>query len=433
MTAAVDVVVFEGGGGPSPVEQWFRRVRQAIALDVIERLAGIDGIGHIIVCTDDEAWLDPVAPSARHRRLLIALDDGGGTGWGSGLGTGRGAGPAAAPSFHWGRRLWHVVQEHRLERVVVMGGASAPLLTESDMAAIVHVLQHEGPGVWANNVHSADIIAFTPASVLGRIDLPAADNALPYRLRDQGGLPLRSLPLTLGLTFDVDTPTDALILALHPRAGSRVKKLLAEGSPMPFLSCEAGRLHLEAGWLPSEARRPHSEDDRPHSMDAAASDPLDVLRRAGAALMDRWAEVWIAGRVGGHQLRLFDEMTRCRLRVFSELRGLKSLGLLDLGAAVSLMATWIDAVGPEAFFRQLASVCDAAFIDTRPLFAHGGRRVSTADRFASDLFAVDSIQDPWVRRWTAAARDASIPVVLGGHSLVTGGLWALLDAMAEGS
>ena len=36
--------------------------------------------------------------------------------------------------------------------------------------------------------------------------------------------------------------------------------------------------------------------------------------------------------------------------------------------------------------------------------------------------------DPVVRDLTAAARAAPIPVVLGGHSLVAGGIWALAEA-----
>ena len=39
-----------------------------------------------------------------------------------------------------------------------------------------------------------------------------------------------------------------------------------------------------------------------------------------------------------------------------------------------------------------------------------------------DLLLADRISDPWLRELTAAARDAPIPVVLGGHSLVGPGL-----------
>ena len=53
---------------------------------------------------------------------------------------------------------------------------------------------------------------------------------------------------------------------------------------------------------------------------------------------------------------------------------------------------------------------------------------SAADRFYSDLRQPEKISDPWVRRFTEAAIEAPIPVVLGGHSLVSGGLYALVEA-----
>jgi hypothetical protein len=36
-----------------------------------------------------------------------------------------------------------------------------------------------------------------------------------------------------------------------------------------------------------------------------------------------------------------------------------------------------------------------------------------------------------VREFTRCAVSASIPVVLGGHSLVSGGLWLLAEALLE--
>jgi hypothetical protein len=68
-------------------------------------------------------------------------------------------------------------------------------------------------------------------------------------------------------------------------------------------------------------------------------------------------------------------------------------------------------------------------LDTRVLFAHLGRTPSMADRFASDQLAPDEIVDPVVRDFTAAAAAAPIPVVLGGHALVSGGLWLLARSL----
>jgi hypothetical protein len=51
---------------------------------------------------------------------------------------------------------------------------------------------------------------------------------------------------------------------------------------------------------------------------------------------------------------------------------------------------------------------------------------SPADRFNSDLRRPNDIADSFLRNFTAAALAAPIPVVLGGHSLVSGGLLALI-------
>jgi hypothetical protein len=44
------------------------------------------------------------------------------------------------------------------------------------------------------------------------------------------------------------------------------------------------------------------------------------------------------------------------------------------------------------------------------------------DRFASDLLLPEGIRDPWLRKLTRSAREAPIPVLLGGHSLVGPGV-----------
>jgi hypothetical protein len=95
------------------------------------------------------------------------------------------------------------------------------------------------------------------------------------------------------------------------------------------------------------------------------------------------------------------------------------------GAARSLLGFYFDAVGPQRFFETLAELGDAAFSDTRVLLAHRRVSASRADRFASDLGDAEAISEPFLREFTRAAADAAIPVLLGGHSLMSGGLMAL--------
>jgi hypothetical protein len=114
--------------------------------------------------------------------------------------------------------------------------------------------------------------------------------------------------------------------------------------------------------------------------------------------------------------------------MYSEERGMQAMGRDTAGEARSLLAYHLQAVGPERFFRELAEMVNAAFIDTRPLFVHLGIEPSRADRFASDALTPDAIIDPWLRDFTAAAREATIPVVLGGSSLVSSGVQLLSEA-----
>ena len=100
-------------------------------------------------------------------------------------------------------------------------------------------------------------------------------------------------------------------------------------------------------------------------------------------------------------------------------------------APASLLGALLDWTGPGGLGDILGKLGDAALVDTRVLLAHRlGADESVwpqaEDRFASDLLLPAGVEDPWLRQLTEAARDAPIPVVLGGHSLVGPGIRPLL-------
>ncbi|MEP7357100.1 MAG: hypothetical protein ABI847_07660, partial [Anaerolineales bacterium] len=64
--------------------------------------------------------------------------------------------------------------------------------------------------------------------------------------------------------------------------------------------------------------------------------------------------------------------------------------------------------------------------------AHAGRWPSAADRYASDLGLPSEIEDGWLRDLTQAALDAPMPVVLGGHGVVAGDLYGLVEIAKAG-
>jgi hypothetical protein len=109
-------------------------------------------------------------------------------------------------------------------------------------------------------------------------------------------------------------------------------------------------------------------------------------------------------------------------------------GRLAAGQVKSLVAAHLDCLGPAAFFHELSGLVEAAIFDTRVVMAAwgGGHLPSAADRYASDLRLVGDIAHARLRELTAAAVAAPIPVVLGGHGVVAGDLYGLMDIIRAG-
>lgn len=339
-----------------------QQVREGIVLDRIAQARRVQAIGPIILVTDRGA----LARKAEALGARVFLTDDG--------------------PFHFGLSLRAVIERYELERVLYMGGGAAPLASALEIGKIASLLQREERLVAANNYYSADVVAFVPARAALAADLPPIDNRLAQAMV-QAGLPYRPLPRSLGINFDVDTPADLMVLAVHPAVGRATSDALA-------------RLNLN----------------------------LEPVRKAAERLMSPESDVLIFGRVGGALFAYLDATTRCRLRLFSEERGMKALGRDIRGEVVSLVGFLVDEIGPAGFIERISRLADAAFIDTRVLWAHRRVMPPPADRFFSDLLCPEPIRDPFTRELTQAARDAPIPVLLGGHSLVTGGVWALTDA-----
>lgn len=291
-----------------------------------------------------------------------------------------------AGAFHFGRRLAWVIDRFGLEKPLYFSGGSVPLLSAQEFVGIAQELGRGDGLVITNNFYSADLVAFSPGEALKKIRLPDSDNPLARLLAEQGGLSPQPLPRSVSSQFDIDSPSDLAILTLVGGAGPRLQRLLD-------------------GWR------------------------LDVApyRGVSAYFTEPTAQVMVAGRTGSQVWQYLEQETACRVRFFAEERGMQAEGRLRDGQARSLLGFYLAEVGVERFFATLAELADAAFLDIRVLMAHLGIEASRADRFLSDLGRHEAIEEPFLREFTRAAGRASIPVVLGGHSLVSGGLMALVE------
>lgn len=292
--------------------------------------------------------------------------------------------------FHFGRALQHIVRETDADGVLCMGGASAPFMSTVEFRDMALGLRSSSGLFYTNNPQSSDVVAFAPAKAVLGIEPPDRDNALGTALREEAGLKRVLLPHSIGVHFDLDTPADALIMSLSSHTGPHA------------------RTYLESlGW------------------------DCSVLRRALEAMAQTNCELGLIGRVNPAVMTHINSHTFCRLRVFSEERGMKALRREEEGLVVSLLGHFISRLGVDEFFACLSQTCDVAFIDTRILFAHFKLALTEEERFTSDLGLWQQLKEPFLREFTRAAASASIPVVLGGHSLVTGGMWAIIDILRE--
>jgi hypothetical protein len=288
--------------------------------------------------------------------------------------------------FHFGNRLREVILKHELQRPVYVG-CGLPLIKADELAAVALALTTAERAVVSNNFYSADLLGIVPGDVVKDLELPNNDRILPRLLQDAAGLENRALPRTMANQFDIDTPGDLALLVYAGGAGPNLQRYIDTHPP-----------------------------------------DISRLTAASRLFTDRNAEVLVAGRVGSDVWRYLESETACRIRMYSEERGMQAAGRDLNGEARSLLAYHLQTVGTKRFFEELATMAQAAFIDTRPIFAHMGLDPSRPDRFLCDAMTPAGITDPFIRELTQAALEAPIPVVLGGSSLVASGVQLLSEA-----
>ena len=111
---------------------------------------------------------------------------------------------------------------------------------------------------------------------------------------------------------------------------------------------------------------------------------------------------------------------------------MRASGREEAGRVVSLLGGLLQNLGAQPFLAEfLPLICQAAILDSRVLFAHQRLKPSRRDRFNSDALQSEFVHDSVVRAFTETTQatiiNQNIPILLGGHTVVAGGLLLLLD------
>lgn len=319
---------------------------------------------------------------------------------------------AAAPEgFHWGR--WFVAAARAaLERadgavdaIGYVGGGALALLGDDALDALLSPIPGE---VVANNRFSADafVVAGDLAAALAALETCESDNAAP-RLLSEAGFAWRDLGGAAWARFDVDTTLDLALLRLAGRLeGTRPLETSVRG-------------FLEMARLPGGGAL-----DVPH------------LERLGEVIRDREAELVVAGRVPAATMAELETETACRVRVFVEERGMRSARTTSRPR--SLLASYMERTSPAELIAELNALGDAVVLDTRVLMAALGGSSDASkwppeeERLASDFGDASRVGTAWLRELTEAAGAATVPVLCGGHALVSDGLRMIVAAAWQG-
>ncbi len=360
-----------GAGGRTPQEQLVLAAQRACTLDMISLLQA-HGIDQIVVAAPTTDWLpDNVA--------AIRDDD------------------EMDRSFHFGERLADIIERHQLEPVLYFGGGSTPLfdnaLCEMMIGLLMRAIQSHGASIpdhicLTNNLHSSDWFAISRVDealpILRQAD---RDNSIAWALRESGEYEVRVLSgVRPATSLDIDTPTDLAVLALHPSLPAHLSTVV------------------------NDARLANIR----------TNEVLDVMRSEGKTIM-------LIGRTAPLAWNALNKAARCWTRVIAEERGMVASGRIERGEVRSVLVPWIKARGFAGLFADLNDMADCVLFDDRVVLAASGVQPTAADRFASDLFWSEEVQHGWLREFTEAAKQSRIPIILGGHTIVAGGLYALAE------
>ncbi len=286
--------------------------------------------------------------------------------------------------FHFGKKLFDIIESYDVKNILYAGGGSGVLFEENDFTSIVEFLLKNDNISLANNFYSADMIGFSPAKSILDFPPPRNDNGLGWLTRDAGLKPFE-MKREAKTELDLDSPVDMIPLKLSEIEPGKLKDYLA-------------------------------------SMDRGNTRIKEILPQ----FTNENRRLVVAGRIGAATWSYLERNAACHVDVISEGRG--SYG--ERGTKVNgsyVLGKLFEKNGPRSFIETLLAKGTGLFLDTRVLFDFLGDWPPRKDRFSSDLLKPEAIDTSYLKKLTRAAIEASKPVVLGGHSMISGSLYLLAD------
>jgi hypothetical protein len=301
--------------------------------------------------------------------------------------------PQGEGSFHFGRALAWVAESVGQGPLAYFGGASAPLMPAGALGEVLgQACESAGrPVAWVNNHLSTDWAVLANWGSVGAAAASlATDNPLGWVLGRQAGCELIALPASAATQADIDTPADALLMRRHPALGKALGDFLDQRE-------SAGLLHQ-----------------------------VDALRRL---LETPASTLAIIGRSSSTIWQAIERRKQVWVRLFVEERGMLASGRAERGEVRTLLGELLDDWGPARFIERLSAMAGGVLWDNRVWMAHRGLWPSAADRFAADLGRSGEVSAAELAALTEAIQAAPIPILTGGHSLVSGSLMALIESL----
>lgn len=378
----LNAIVFEGGQYNGEISRWMSLIREEMAINLCAKLHNSQEFEKIIFCTNRVELASKVA--TRVPEIIIHIFSDG----------------EEQEKFHFGKRLYEVIKEHKLNSFIYLSGGSGQLMDVDDIRYFSFTTLHayeKGQSstqryIVANNAHSADMFGILDTSHIFNLNegFPETDNEFVMWYSLNFDADIVTLPSEMAFQFDVDTPIDSLIMSINSKSAISIETILS--------FCENQRL--------SEAIK----------------DTYLKINMANYVMNKPGSEFSIIGRVPPHSVLYLNSILRCRTRVFSEERGMRSLRRDINGETKSILASYINRCGIRNFVSDFSEITQLAFIDTRVLFNSLGCMLSEEERFASDLFMTEYVKNKVACELIGEFKASSCNFICGGHCLVSWGV-----------